>query len=59
MIPFVCKVPYDYETRKKLMDIPFPEDEYQNRIEKVRKMMEEKEIPCLLPPGSKIFGLQH
>ena len=48
MISFVCKVPYDYETRKKLMDIPFTEDEYQNRIKKVRKMMEEREIPCLL-----------
>jgi Xaa-Pro aminopeptidase len=30
------------------MDLPFPEEEFHSRIEKVKKMMEAKEVSCLL-----------
>ena len=40
MIPFPAKVPYDYESRKKYIDVPFPEVEYRERLKAIRKMMQ-------------------
>jgi len=42
MIPYSSKVPYDYETRKEYIDIPFPVEEYRGRIRRVRGMMQER-----------------
>ena len=60
MIPYKSKVPYDYETRRKYIDIPFPLEEYRDRVGKVRRMMEERELDALLvysnPAGSEGSG---
>jgi Xaa-Pro dipeptidase len=60
MIPFDSRVPYDFETRKKYIDIPFPEGEYAERIDKIRGLMQERELGALLvysyPAGSEGAG---
>jgi len=60
MIPYSSKVPYDYETRKEYIDIPFPMEEYRDRIRRVRGMMQERELDALLvysfPAGSEGAG---
>jgi len=48
MIPYPAKVPYDYESRKKYIDVPFPETEYRERMKKIRKMMQTHELSGLL-----------
>lgn len=45
------QVPFDWETRKKYLDLPFPTSEYESRLRRVRKAMEEKGIDALL-----VFG---
>jgi Xaa-Pro aminopeptidase len=45
------QVPFDWETRKKYLDLPFPTSEYDSRLRRVRKAMEEKDIDVLL-----VFG---
>jgi Xaa-Pro dipeptidase len=60
MIPYESKVPYDYETRRKYMDVPFPLEEYRDRVGKVRRMMGQRELDALLiysnPAGSEGSG---
>jgi Xaa-Pro dipeptidase len=60
MIPYESKVPYDYKTRRKYVNIPFPLEEYRDRVGKVRRMMEEQELDALLvysnPAGSEGSG---
>lgn len=48
MKPFSSKIPYDYESRKKYIDIPFPESEYEERVRKVREMMASHELDALM-----------
>ena len=38
---YKSQVPFDWETRKKYLDLPFPLSEYDSRLRKVRKAMEE------------------
>ncbi len=45
------QVPYDWETRKEYIDLPFPISEYDSRIRRVRKAMEEKGVGVLM-----VFG---
>jgi Xaa-Pro aminopeptidase len=48
MIPYSSKVPYDYDTIKSYIDVPFPESEYEGRVEKIRMIMLEKDLSALL-----------
>jgi Xaa-Pro aminopeptidase len=45
------QVPFDWETRKRYLDLPFPTSEYDSRLRRVRRAMEEKGVDVLL-----IFG---
>jgi Xaa-Pro aminopeptidase len=45
------QVPYDWETRKKYLDLPFPLSEYDSRLRRVRRAMEKKGLDALL-----VFG---
>jgi len=47
VISYPSKVPYDYESRKGYIDLPFPEDEYHERIRKIREMMKEHDLSGL------------
>lgn len=47
------RVPYDWETRKKWLELPFPEEEYQERITKLRHFMREEDLVCLLVYGNR------
>jgi Xaa-Pro aminopeptidase len=48
---YSSQVSYDWETRKKYLDLPFPISEYQSRLEKIRVLMEKIALDCVL-----IFG---
>lgn len=48
MIPYPAKVPYDYESRKKYIDVPFPDIEYRERLKAIRKMLQAHELSGLL-----------
>lgn len=48
---WVSRVPYSWESRSKWFDAPFPLKEYEERIGRVRKKMEENGIECLF-----VFG---
>jgi len=48
---YPSRIPYDWETRKKYLDLPFPITEYQERIKKVQKLMDEKQIDSVLMFG--------
>lgn len=47
VIAYPSKVPYDYETRKGYIDLPFPEEEYHERIRKIREMMKDHDLSGL------------
>jgi Xaa-Pro aminopeptidase len=47
-------VPYNWETRKKYMDLPFSLREYHNRLEKIEREMDRDSIDTLL-----VFGRMH
>src|SRR5271170_397814 len=49
---YKSQVPYDWETRKKYLDLPFPLSEYDSRLRSVRKAMEEKGLDALLVFGN-------
>ena len=51
---YQSSVPYDWNTRKKYIDLPFTEKEYAGRIAKVEKEMEKDGIDALL-----VFGRMH
>ena len=44
----VPKVPFDWESRKRWLDIPFPEEEYQDRLARPRTVMAEHGFDALL-----------
>lgn len=48
---YSSQVPYDWKTRSRYLDLPFPQTEYDSRLRKVRKAMDEKGVGALL-----IFG---
>src|SRR5271165_5524146 len=48
---YPSQVPYDWQTRKKYLDMPFPNSEYGSRLRRVRRAMEKKGVDVLL-----IFG---
>ncbi|WDV46897.1 Xaa-Pro peptidase family protein [Clostridiaceae bacterium M8S5] len=43
--------PYDWDNRKKWLELPFPVEEYHTRVERVRKQMDEEGLDCLLVYG--------
>jgi Xaa-Pro aminopeptidase len=49
---YQSQVPYDWETRKKYLDLPFPLSEYDSRLKRVRRTMEEKGLDALLVFGN-------
>lgn len=55
-----AKLSYDFESREKYLDIPFKESEYQERLRKIRGMMQDKDLSALLvysyPGGSDGYG---
>jgi Xaa-Pro aminopeptidase len=48
---YVSQVPYDWDSRKKYLDLPFPQSEYDSRLKKVRRAMEASDVDALL-----VFG---
>ena len=48
MAASVPKVPFDWESRKRWLDIPFPEDEYRDRVARTRQAMSEHGFDALL-----------
>ena len=51
MANYPSQVPYDWETRSRYMDLPFPIAEYEKRLDRIRKLMEKSGLDCIL-----IFG---
>jgi Xaa-Pro aminopeptidase len=45
-------VPYSWDVRSRYLDLPFPEREYEERIDKMRKEMEKKDIDDVLVFGN-------
>ena len=48
MAASVPKVPFDWESRKRWLELPFPEDEYHDRLARTRKAMAEHGFDALL-----------
>src|SRR5690242_14149855 len=48
MATYVPKVPFDWESRKPWLELPFPEGEYRERLERTRKLMSEPGFDALL-----------
>jgi len=48
---YASQVPYDWETRSRYVDLPFPLSEYESRTRRVRAAMERSGVDALL-----IFG---
>jgi len=49
------KVPFDWEHRKKWLDLPFPMEEYEDRIVRLRKEMKEADLRSFLIYGGPGF----
>ncbi|RJQ04687.1 MAG: aminopeptidase P family protein [Bacillota bacterium] len=47
------RVSYMWDYRSKWLELPFPVSEYEQRIDKIRKMMEPEKIDCLLVHGNR------
>lgn len=45
------EVPYDWKTRRKYLDLPFPVSEYESRVARTRKAMERAGLDALLVIG--------
>jgi Xaa-Pro dipeptidase len=50
------RVSYSYEDRLPWMNLPFPETEYRERIERVRARMRERGVDCLVVVGNRAEG---
>jgi Xaa-Pro aminopeptidase len=48
---YASQVPYDWKTRRKYLDLPFPQSEYDSRLDRVRKAMEASQLDALLIVG--------
>ncbi len=48
---YSSQVPYDWETRKKYLDLPFPMSEYDRRVKLLREIMSRNKLDSVL-----IFG---
>lgn len=46
------KVPYDWKTRRKYLDLPFPVSEYRSRIARVRRAMQDSGLDAAVVFGS-------
>ena len=51
---YKSNVPYNWETRKKYLDLPFSLHEYHNRLEKIEREMDQESIDTVL-----VFGRMH
>jgi len=49
------RIPYDWESREPWLDMPFPMDEYDARLARVRRMMAEAGFDALLIHGGPGF----
>jgi Xaa-Pro aminopeptidase len=47
------RVPFDSKTRREYLDLPFPVAEYQQRIDNVRRLMEEQGLEGLVAFGDQ------
>jgi Xaa-Pro aminopeptidase len=47
------RVPFDYEARKKWMDLPFSVEEYESRVERLREKMREHGFDALIVYGTR------
>lgn len=47
------RVPFDYEARKKWRDLPFPVEEYEGRVARVRERMRERGFGALVVYGTR------
>jgi Xaa-Pro aminopeptidase len=48
MAPYLPKVPFDWESRKPWTVLPFPEEEYRDRLSRTRQMMAEHGFDALV-----------
>jgi Xaa-Pro aminopeptidase len=46
------QVPYDWKTRKKYQDLPFPASEYKTRIRRVKESMERADLDAIIVFGN-------
>ena len=49
---YSSQVPYDWDSRKKYLDLPFPVSEYERRLRELRSKMREAGIDSLLVFGN-------
>src|SRR2546430_584882 len=51
-IPYQPKVPYDWESRRPWLQLPFPQAEYDDRLKRVRQGMARIEVDALVIYGA-------
>ena len=49
---FPSQVPYDWETRSKYLDLPFPISEYERRLGQIRERMERSKLDSIIVFGN-------
>jgi hypothetical protein len=49
------RVPFDWEHRKEWLDMPFPMEEYEDRVARVRLEMKAQGLDCLLIYGAPVW----
>ena len=47
------RVPYDWETRRKWMHLPFPVEEYESRVDRIRGGLRRQRLDGLIVHGSR------
>jgi Xaa-Pro aminopeptidase len=52
------KIPFDWDHRKKWLNLPFPVEEYEHRVAKLRKAMDEAGLQSLLIYGGPGYQQQ-
>jgi Xaa-Pro aminopeptidase len=53
MHDFKPRVPFDYETRKEYLALPFPLSEYEERVDNARQLLEEHHLDGLIAFGDQ------
>ncbi len=51
---YKSNIPYSWEVRSKYLDLPFPESEYEQRVDRMRGEMAKKDIDTIV-----VFGNSH
>ena len=46
------RVPFDWENRKEWLDIPFPLEEYEQRVTNIQQAMKEADLQSLVIHGA-------